>query len=302
MPYSFSTRTSDALAVDMAVGATTATLVTGSFGIPARKIILTIDGNLPLKTADFECTVSGTAITDMKLINGPDVAHTTGAIVWAGLVDDNLEDITVTQTTGWIPVLETLTCGSNSTLTCSAGLATTLNVGDTFYCKDDGVAWYGYVVAKGATTITVYGGDSTGAVAVIASGSTITVPQYSKSYNPTGHPGKVTTTAQATGFTSKSYDLLVWRMFGRTVQVRVVIVGVSNATGFTFALPITSASDSSEDIVARVRDNTSTFTSGLIGITGGDSTATMYTNVSGNALWTGSGTKALENTIFQYNV
>lgn len=93
-PYSFVTRAYTTLAADMAVSATTATMASAVAGTPTFKMIVTVDGDIPAKAADFECTVTGTALTSMVLKNGPDVAHVTGCQVWFGVVDDHLSGLT----------------------------------------------------------------------------------------------------------------------------------------------------------------------------------------------------------------
>lgn len=88
-PYDILTRTETTLAADMAQGANSATLASAAFGTPTYKVILTIDYDVAAKSADYECTVNGTAVTSMTLLNGPNVAHTATAKVSMNFVDEH---------------------------------------------------------------------------------------------------------------------------------------------------------------------------------------------------------------------
>ena len=129
-------------------------------------------------------------------VNSTAVAHNSGAIVKMLITKTSFEAIqykgALIKNGGWDRITETITCGADNTLTASAGLVSTLSILDKIYLKDDGVDWYGWVVNKPSTTsIIVYGGTvsgTTGTLATIANGSTITIPQYSKQATPTGFP------------------------------------------------------------------------------------------------------------------
>lgn len=89
MAYILQTRKSDTLASQMAAGATSCTLTTGNFGTPVGNQIITIDYDVPSKAADFLCSIAGTAVSSMVLLNGPDVIHSASANVGMSFVDEH---------------------------------------------------------------------------------------------------------------------------------------------------------------------------------------------------------------------
>lgn len=92
--YTLQTRKSAALASQMAAGATSCTLAAATFGTPTGQQIITIDGGDILKAADFKCTISGTAVTAMTLLNGVDVIHAAAAPVTMNFVDEHYSALT----------------------------------------------------------------------------------------------------------------------------------------------------------------------------------------------------------------
>lgn len=89
MAYILQTRKTDTLASDIAAGATSLTLTTGNFGTPSGQQIITVDYDVAAKAADFLCTIAGTAVTSMTLLNGPDVAHSATAKIAMNFVDEH---------------------------------------------------------------------------------------------------------------------------------------------------------------------------------------------------------------------
>lgn len=134
-PYSYATRAYTTLAADMAAGANSATMASAVAGTPTYKMVVTIDGDVPAKAADFEATVTGTALSSMVRLNGPDVAHSSGAQVWFGLVDDQLDYLQTLalgnqQADGWTPITGTAAYSSATSLTVSSGATSKYAVGD----------------------------------------------------------------------------------------------------------------------------------------------------------------------------
>lgn len=78
----------------MNAGATSCTLAASTFGTPTGQQIITIDGGDILKAADFKCTISGTAVTAMTLLNGVDVIHAVNAPVTMNFVDEHYSALT----------------------------------------------------------------------------------------------------------------------------------------------------------------------------------------------------------------
>lgn len=183
------TRITDTLGITMSAGATSCTLGAGNFGSPTGKQIITLDYNVAAKSADFLCTIAGTAVTSMTRLNGPDVEHGSGCAVAMCMVDEHINLVFNALATGWVDINETITCSTNNIITASAAQISELEIGDKIAIKDDGTQIYGYVVDKpSGTTATLVCGDATSAAVTLASGSTITVPQFSKASSPVGFP------------------------------------------------------------------------------------------------------------------
>jgi len=103
-----------------------------------------------------------------------------------------------------------------------------------------------------------------------------------------------------TGFSSVATQLSHYTDDGVTVHIWVFISGTSNATGFTFALPIAiSSSYGSAGIVMPVfiTDNTTTSAFGRIVINGAGSVVTVDSTVTGNA-FTAANTKSVRLSLF----
>lgn len=64
----------DTLAADMASGATSGTLTTGSFGSPTGEQVLVIDYDVPAKIEEVICTISGTSLTSVTRTRAVDHA------------------------------------------------------------------------------------------------------------------------------------------------------------------------------------------------------------------------------------
>lgn len=81
------------LSVQMAQGASSATLASAVF-TNFTNDYLVIDYNVEGSEAMFLCTVTGTAVTSMTLVSGPDVVHNIGAKVAYGFVPPHYTSIT----------------------------------------------------------------------------------------------------------------------------------------------------------------------------------------------------------------
>jgi hypothetical protein len=92
--YVLQTRKTGALDAQMDASATSCTLAAATFGTPTGQQIITIDGGDILKAADFKCTIAGTAISSMTLLNGVDVIHAANAPVTMNFVDEHYSALT----------------------------------------------------------------------------------------------------------------------------------------------------------------------------------------------------------------
>lgn len=186
---------------------------------------------------------------------------------------------------GWIPAGETITCGTNDTLTASTDFVAILNIGDKIWFKDDGVAKWGYVFTKpSTTTFTIAMGIADTTYSQVASGSVITEPYYSKAENPTGMiPAIKYTTITATGWDNLQTATHYLAMYGGTADWQFSVGGTSTTNSILLVCPVKAKKD--ENIVGiRSKDN-GTFTTnvGVCTTTAGTANINVYINQAGGA-------------------
>lgn len=230
----------------MSAGATSATLAAATFGTPSGKQIITINGNDDALAADFLCTIAGTAITSMTLLNGSDVEHPAGAPVWMGMVDEHSGFIFDFIDDGWVDASkdETWVYASASTFTiASVDLTTKYAKGTKLRFKQGGGFKYATVAlsafATNTTVTIIVNTDYTIANAAI------TDIAYSYVDRPQGFPTWFSYTP-ATNITLGS-GVLTGRYTVRggnsiLANVHFVFDGSTMASGSTFGAPVASAS------------------------------------------------------------
>jgi hypothetical protein len=201
---------------------------------------------------------------------------------------------------GWInDTAETWTYASGSgggvaTFTVTGDQTAKYTVGSRIKLTQSATVKYFVVtavsVASGTTTVTIFAGSD-----YTLANSAISANYHSYVVNPQGYPDWFTYNCAPTGFsgtpTQRSSRFAV---HARTCHAYVDITGTSNATTFTFSLPI-AAQRSFEAWAAQGTNNganpTSPFLAGLGSAP--TSTATVNTNWQG-AAWTASGTKGVQ--------
>lgn len=200
---------------------------------------------------------------------------------------------------GWVLVSDTWTYASATTINVPSGAASIYSVGDKLRLKQGGGYKYFYIYIVADTLLTVTGGSD-----YAVENATITSPYYSKGggvgfpayFNWNGASG-----SNAQGFTGAlTTDSTVFSIKGRMVTVIPNIMGTSNATTFTFTLPVAS----STIVIApgRIRDNNVYLAGfGAITLAASSATATIYKDASG-AVFTNSNAKALTSTPFSYYI
>ena len=104
-------------------------------------------------------------------------------------------------------------------------------------------------------------------------------------------------TVPLTGFSGTPTATGKFSVQGKFCKVYVDISGTSNATTFTFNLPLLSVNTIAT--TARVVDNTTNFYFGMVELTG--YTASVYTSAAGGGFTT-SGTKKILNFLFEYEI
>ncbi len=202
---------------------------------------------------------------------------------------------------GWNPaessvgVAETWAYASASTITVPAGAASRYKVGDKIKITQPtlGVKYFNLGVVADTLLTVVINTDYT------IADEAITSPYSSKADNPSGFPTSFTFAPAAAGFTGAvTYAVSEFSIHGRTCHVNVEITGTSNATSFTWELPIASAI--TQRIVCLSTDN-GTQQGGNLGIAAGDATVTHYANMTAiDAVYTNSGTKGAKSINFTY--
>lgn len=105
-------------------------------------------------------------------------------------------------------------------------------------------------------------------------------------------------TSTIVGWSSISLKYIFTKKIGRTVIVSYYITGTSNSTSTSFTTPYSSVSTSTGYIAAGYAvDNSGTASFGLVGVTQGAATITLYKDAQGSN-WTSSGTKTVQGQIF----
>ena len=197
------------------------------------------------------------------------------------------------QNDGWISTTDTWTFATSSTFTISGVDRTAVLTPGTRVKLTQTTAKFFVVTASSFstnTTVTVTGGSD-----YSLANASITSPFYSYVANPQGYPGWFNASASPTGFSSISNNSTRFAVVGRTMTVQFIYQGTSNATTFTFTLPVAlSASAIVQRVFARAIDNNTALTTpGVVELAVSSSTATCDINAVTNGGWTASGTKGL---------
>ena len=200
---------------------------------------------------------------------------------------------------GWIPVSDTWTYASATTITVPSGAASIYKVGMGIRLTQSSTVKYFYIVGVADTVLTITGGsDYTLANATISAVSYTNTPDTA-----IGFPRVFQYTTTITGYTTNPKTAtLEFKMIGNRVYVDTYnkIDGLdSNTTGLTFTLPV-SAYDSQPVVALGYpidKGSVSTAPTGYIDVSG--TIATCYKQFYQEA-WTASGRKALLLQPFSY--
>jgi hypothetical protein len=232
------TRKTGALGATMAASATSATLAAATFGSPVGKQILTIDeGNA--NAADFLCTIVGTAVSSMVLLNGSDVEHAKDAVVTMNAVDEHYNLIYNALDDGWVDPLETPTKGTGNTLVFSGiDRTSTYAVGDKIKLTDTTVKYF-YVTASAFstnTTLTVVGDTLVG-------NPTAGSFYFSKSTSPVGFPQWFTFVPSWTNVSGGTDTYAKFNIIGKTctLKCKYTLGGAGVGAGVSMTLPVSAA-------------------------------------------------------------
>lgn len=208
----------------------------------------------------------------------------------ATLIDGTLTD--------WLPVYETWTYASATTITIPSGGTARFQIGDKIKLTNSTVKYF-VVSAVASTTLTVTGGtDYTVANAAISS------IYVSRAAHPLGFPGAFAYSPTVTGFSSAPAGVFRWMTSARhcTVLAHQTAHATSNATSFTISLPFTAATVANMTWCTpqgAVYDNGSWIFTGTIAVASAGTVANVYTDGVGSA-FTASGNKRLFWGKFDY--
>lgn len=148
--------------------------------------------------------------------------------------------------------------------------------------------------AASTTTVTITGGSD-----YTLANSAITANFHSYDANPQGYPGWFNYTSGATGFSGFTTNHARFAVDGRTVHLRVYLLGTSNSTATAANLPI-SCSSLIQVIWApiRCRNNGTVSTApGMCAIDPASPTVVTFLRDLTGAGWTASGSKEVNLTV-----
>ncbi len=139
------------------------------------------------------------------------------------------------------------------------------------------------------TTINITGGSD-----YTLANAAISVNYYSYMANPRGYPGWFAFTPSLTGFSgTPTVNVARFMVIGNTCFIKLDATGTSNATTAGFTAPISTTSQTNNDMIAQgVTNNTvSVAQPGDAYLSGAGTTWAVFRDSTGTA-WTNTGTKA----------
>lgn len=216
-----------------------------------------------------------------------------------------LHDISLNQPLdGWVPdTTEPWTFSSSTAFTVSGDQTAKFPPGTRIKLTQSGTVAY-FVVSSSTfaaptTTVNITGGSD-----FTLANSAISANYHSYEANPQGYPGWFTYASSPQGFSSLSFNAALFAVNGRVCFVQFSHGGTSNATTYTFSLPIAvGASLVNQSNLVRVTDNGTVQTSpgNAQPNVGGTSTVTVNKALNAANGWTASGTKQGFGEFF-YNI
>lgn len=196
---------------------------------------------------------------------------------------------------GWIPAEETWTYASATTITVPSGAASKYQKGDKIKITNNSATKYFYIVSVADTVLTVTGGSD-----YTVHDSAISNNFYSKIENPQGFPTSFGFTSTVSGFTPAPSLSLKFTISGGTLIIdQFDVGGTSNATTFSFTIPVAPVAAKSCVFVCGSRDNTVFQTVFAHGEYISGTTVSVYKSFYQGA-WTNSGAKGIWCPSFSY--
>ena len=269
---------------------------TGSAGAPndATYITQTANGSL---SAEQALGALSSGIMKVTTTTGvvSSVAAPSGAVVGDSdtqtLTNKTLTTPVIRAYDGWQDADETWTYASASTITVPSGAAAKYVVGDRIKWTQTTVK-YGVIITVADTLLTIaVNTDYTVANAAIS------INYYSHEASPIGYPQWFSWTPTYSGFSADPTYVAKFSVIGRACTISMLgsADGTSNATGFTFTVPIANALGQLAHLYGGtpIDAGAEQSTQPTIRIANGSTTATCYKTGNTGTGWTNSGAKRI---------
>lgn len=203
------------------------------------------------------------------------------------------------STDGWTASTDTWTYASATSFTI-AGVdrTTTFTPGTRIKLTQTSAKYFVVTSSSFSTNTTV---NITGGTDYTLANAAITSPYISYQANPQGYPGWFAYTVTWGGFSADPTGVTAkFAVVGRTCHVQILATGngTSNATSFTYSIPIAAATAQNGIPTGTSFDNGSALTTiGVTNVAAASTTATAYPAPNQGA-WTGSAGKNIQVSIF----
>jgi len=193
---------------------------------------------------------------------------------------------------GWISANETWAYASASTITIPAGGAAKYAVGDRIRWKQGAGYKYGVLVTVADTLLTI----AVNTDFTVATPTAITDNYYSHQANPIGFPQWFTFNSTIVGFTGTPTQSIKFNILGKRCLIYVSVNGTSNATNFTFTIPVLP--NLNFYFPFRASNNGAVGVNpGLLAVAAANPTVVAYLTLIPN-VWTDSGDKGINGITF----
>ncbi len=198
---------------------------------------------------------------------------------------------------GWTPTNETWTYASASTITVPSGAASKYQKGDRIKWTQTTVK-YGVIVSVANTVLTIAVNTD-----YVVTNAAISANYYSHALNPQGYPGWFNWTPTFVGFSdTPTLSIAKFAVNGKVVKFNLrTSAGTSNTAGFTFTLPIKTATHADAywgGVPWKLTNNNTDLTVAGRWYVGSNTSAVILNTNMSTGVWTSSGVKKVSVTGF----
>lgn len=203
----------------------------------------------PGKKSLFELTEGSAPLLTDYALTGEDPAgiHVLRRTTWQSIKNLFMSGVTTQSDNAWIPITDTWTYASATTITVPTGAASLYSVGDKFKLTSNAVVLQGYIVAVADTLLTVLGDALTN--------HTFSSKYYSHGATPVGFTHWYPFTPIATGGSGSAGTYAMtnknsrYSIVGRTLNLQIFfqITNVGSWGGaISVSIPVAAANTTSE--------------------------------------------------------